>query len=56
MVVFSTGGRLRGGNVLVFIDNNAVLCSITRAWSRVEVSGGYVAALWWPIAFLDVRV
>ena len=50
------GERLRGKNVLLFIDNNAVLCSITRAASRVEVADGYVSALWWLIAFLDIRI
>ena len=50
------GGRMRGKNLLVFIDNNAALCGITRAASRVEVADGFVAALWWLIAYLDIRV
>ena len=53
---FSMDARLRGNNLLVFVDNNAALCSIAREASRVEVADGFVAALWWLISFRDIRI
>ena len=50
-------GRASGGKERsTFIYNNASLCSITRAASRVEVADEFVAALWRLIAFLDIRI
>ena len=51
-----TGEWIRGKNLLIFIDNDAVLCCFARSASGVETSDRYVAALWWLFDFLDVRV
>ena len=54
--VLSMAERLRGTNLLIFIDNDGVLRCMTRAASRVGEADTFVAALWWLFAFLDVRV
>ena len=50
------GGRLRGRDLLIFVDNNAALCCFARAASAVKTAGRYVAALWWLFTFSDARV
>ena len=50
------GGRFRGENLLIFIDNSAVLRCMARSASRVEADGTFLAACWCLPAFLDVRV